>query len=307
VPVRRFIRYLRNAQWDRQHGWRHAIWKSMSSLGLGGLHVLPIRHSWLEVCERPMPFANLHPAFEGYRLVQISDLHFSPVVRGGYLRQAIAHINALQPDLLVVTGDLMTGGRRYAPRVAELLKGSQAKDGVVCTLGNHDYTMHGKRRPLRGKRAADLLEAALEREGLVVLRNEQHVISKRDGRLVLVGLDDEWTGAMDADVAFENVDEKHPIICLNHNPVNAMELIDYPWQWMLAGHTHGRPLRELRIGKRKLRRGRPFVKGYYAIAGRHLYVNGGLSYGNRRRQSNRPEITLFTLTSDGASCAMAAT
>lgn len=267
----------------------------MSALGLTGLHVLPIQNTWLEVHERAMPFANLDPAFDGYKLIQISDLHFSPMVRGGYLRQALAHINDLKPDLLVVTGDLMTGGRRYAHRVATLLKGSHAKDGVICTLGNHDYTMHGKRKPARGKLAADLLEAALEKEGLVVLRNERHVVARGSGKLILVGLDDEWTGAMNPDLAFDGVDEAHPIICLNHNPVNTLELIDYPWQWMLAGHTHGRPLSELKVGKRKLRRGRPYVKGYYEVAGRHLYVNGGLSYGNRRRFANRPEITVFTL------------
>ena len=65
---------------------------------------------------------------------------------------------------------------------------------------------------------------------------------------------------------------------------------------MLAGHTHGRPLREIKFRKRVMRRGRPYVKGYYELAGRHLYVNGGLSYGNRRKSANRPEITLFTLT-----------
>ncbi len=84
---------------------------------------------------------------------------------------------------------------------------------------------------------------------------------------------------------------------LNHNPANCMELMKYPWQWMLAGHTHGRPMEEMKIRGKIVRKGRPFVGGYYEVEpGRHLYVNRGLSYGDGRHGANRPEITVFRLS-----------
>jgi hypothetical protein len=97
----------------------------------------------------------------------------------------------------------------------------------------------------------------------------------------------------------EGTDPNEPIICLNHNPANARELLKYPWQWMLAGHTHGRQIANSRIGKRfypKLYR--HYTHGYYMVEGRHLYVNRGLSYGQRVRYWCRPEVTVFRLTCD---------
>jgi predicted MPP superfamily phosphohydrolase len=131
-----------------------------------------------------------------------------------------------------------------------------------------------------------------------VLRNEVLEIRPNgaDHPLIIVGLDDEWSGAINPDRAFARVDPTHPIICLNHNPINARELLKYPWQWMLAGHTHGRQLGTSRFGKRfNAHRRRHFTHGYYSVEGRHLYVNRGLSYGQRVLDWCRPEVTVFKL------------
>jgi predicted MPP superfamily phosphohydrolase len=93
------------------------------------------------------------------------------------------------------------------------------------------------------------------------------------------------------------VDPTLPIVCLNHNPANVLELIEYPWQWMLSGHTHGRQLGTSALGKRfNKHRYRDYTHGYYAVQGRHLYVNRGLSYGQRVMHWCRPEITVFKAT-----------
>jgi uncharacterized protein len=93
------------------------------------------------------------------------------------------------------------------------------------------------------------------------------------------------------------VDSALPIVCLNHNPANVLDLMEYPWQWMLSGHTHGRQLATSAIGKRFNRhRYRHYTHGYYAVQGRHLYVNRGLSYGQRVMDWCRPEITVFRVT-----------
>jgi predicted MPP superfamily phosphohydrolase len=79
------IDYLRNPVWRRQHRWRKAIWSGVSRVGLTGIHALPMNRRWVDIHRRPMPLANLDPAFNGFRLVQISDLHYSPVVWQRYL------------------------------------------------------------------------------------------------------------------------------------------------------------------------------------------------------------------------------
>jgi predicted MPP superfamily phosphohydrolase len=292
--VETIVQYLKTPEWRRQHRWRKAIWTTMARLGLNGVHALPMNRRWVEIHRRKMPLQNLDPAFVGMKIVQISDLHYSPVVWQRYLVQYLKWVNELEPDLVVVTGDLITGGYRFAHRIAT---------SVICTFGNHDYSIYGRNLSPEGCRRADYLEKCLKDRGLIVLRNEILKI-QRDGvanPLVIVGLDDEWSGHIDPERAFKSVKPNQPIICLNHNPVNARELLKYPWQWMLAGHTHGRQVATSRLGRKFYpHRFRHYTHGYYAVEGRHLYVNKGLSYGQRVLDWCRPEVTVFKLTADPA-------
>lgn len=292
------VNYLQNPEWRRQHRWRRAIWRTMSRVGLSGAHALPMNRRWVEIHRRKMPLVGLDLHLSGLRLVQISDLHYSPVVWQRYLVQYMRWINDLSPDLVVVTGDLITGGYRFAHRVATILSHLRSRHGVVCTLGNHDYSIYGRNGSGEGARRADYLEQCLLDRGLVVLRNQAWRLSVNGSQrpLVLVGLDDEWSGNLDAQRAFAGVDPADPIICLNHNPANALDLMQYPWQWMLSGHTHGRQIATTRLGRALYaHRYRHFTHGYYSVGGRHLYVNRGLSYGQRILNWCRPEITVFRL------------
>src|SRR5260221_11835717 len=93
----------------------------MARVGLTGIHALPMNRRWIDIHRRRMPLRNLDPAMVGMKIVQISDLHYSPMVWARYLSQYIEWINQLEPDVVVVTGDLITGGYRYADRVAKIL------------------------------------------------------------------------------------------------------------------------------------------------------------------------------------------
>jgi uncharacterized protein len=301
MPFDELKTFLKHPEWRRQHGWRKAIWHTMSRLGLTGAHALPMSRRWVEIHRRRMPLANLHPAHANLKVVQISDLHYSPVVWERYLLQFVGWVNDLNPDVVVVTGDLITGGYKYAHRIATILSHLKPKHATICTLGNHDYSIYGKSSPAEGRRRADYLQKCLQDRNLVCLRNEvwQMPAPNGGGRpLTVVGLDDEWTGHIDPERAFASVSSDLPTICLNHNPANCLQLMPYPWQWMLAGHTHGRQLATSAIGKRfNAHRKRAYTHGYYAVNGRHLYVNRGLSYGQRTLDWCRPEITLFKLQS----------
>lgn len=292
------VDYLKNPQWRRQHRWRTAIWRTMSRVGLTGVHAFPINRRWVEIHRRRMVLQNLDPALNGLKLVQISDLHYSPVVWQRYLLQFIAWVNDLKPDIVTITGDLITGGYRYAHRIATILSHLKATEGIICILGNHDYSIYGKSNFDEGERRADYLTKCLRNRGIVVLRNEVWSLSRsRQGRpLTIVGLDDEWSGHLDPDKAYEDLSPDLPIVCLNHNPANCIQLMKYPWQWMLAGHTHGRQVATSKLGRALYpHRYRHFTNGYYSVNGRHLYVNRGLSYGQRVLDWCRPEITVFKL------------
>jgi hypothetical protein len=295
-----FLEYLNKPHWSRQHKWRRAIWRNMARLGLTGMHALPVNRRWVDIHRRPMPLTNLDPTMVGWKIVQISDLHYSPVVWQKYLIQYLHWVNDLKPQLVVVTGDLITGGYRYADRIATLLSHVKSDHGVICTFGNHDYSIYGKRTNGEGIRRADYLEARLRKRSLIVLRNQAMTIQPKKAKtpLTIVGLDDEWSGNINPAKAFTNVDGKNPIICLNHNPANARDLMQYPWQWMLSGHTHGRQVATSKLGQKLYpNRYRHYTHGYYSISGRHLYVNRGLSYGQRVLEWCRPEITVFKLES----------
>src|SRR4051812_22282352 len=205
--VEELKRFLKTPHWRRQHKWRRAIWTTMSRLGMTGMHALPLNKRWIDIHRRPMPMSGLDPSLEGFKIVQISDLHYSPVVWGRYLVQFMRWVNELEPDIVVVTGDLITGGYRYADRVAHILAGLKAKHGVICTFGNHDYSIYGRNGSPESKRRGNVLEQSLEKRGLVVLRNEVHRLKIGESKtpLTIVGLDDEWSGHIDPDVAFAKV------------------------------------------------------------------------------------------------------
>ncbi|HWE96844.1 MAG TPA: metallophosphoesterase [Tepidisphaeraceae bacterium] len=300
--VEELVSYLKNPHWRRQQRWRKAIWSTMARVGLTGIHALPMNRRWVDFHRRRMPLHGLDPAMAGMKIIQVSDLHYSPVVWERYLVQFVDWMNELEPDAVVVTGDLITGGYRYADRIARILARLKAPGGVICTFGNHDYSIYGKSFSAEGGRRADHLERSLVRAGLIVLRNQVHYFCPNGAHMpvAIVGLDDEWSGSIDAEAAFKGVDAKLPVICLNHNPVNCNELMRYPWQWMLSGHTHGRQVASSALGRRLYpHRYRHFTHGYYSVNGRHLYVNRGLSYGQRILDWCRPEVTVFKLESAG--------
>ena len=93
---------------------------------------------------RVVRIAGLPPALDGYRIGQLSDVHCGPHMPAARVRRWVERLNALDLDLMAVTGDLITHGSSHVEAVADALGGLRARDGVFACMGNHDYFTDGE-------------------------------------------------------------------------------------------------------------------------------------------------------------------
>ncbi len=258
----------------------------------GGVYAAEIEPFWVQFSAHDMPLRRLPRGFEGMRLVHLSDLHASAIVPMDYLRDVMDRVNQLEPDVVVVTGDLITHGAKHIPSAADVL--AMLNCDTFVTLGNHDY---GTAHPDGGDtRTMRRLTGALSAHGIRVLSNESVTIERGGGRLHLVGLDDIWARRFDPEKAFADVPDDEPAIALSHNPDTAAALKDYPCQWILSGHTHGGQVRVPGYGALVLPTSRKeWDQGLFDVDGTWLYVSRGVGYIRRVRFGCRPEVAVFTL------------
>ncbi|HEY6557737.1 MAG TPA: metallophosphoesterase [Polyangiaceae bacterium] len=236
-----------------------------------------------------IPLPNLGEELDGYLVAQLSDLHIGSydTTRAG--ARWVARTNALQPDLVVVTGDLVTSGTEFYGDVAEVLSGLRAPDGVLCILGNHDQWNAAR------------FESALRERGLTVLSNDSRVIRRGDATLVVIGLGDPYTGKADLPAALRGRVAGAPTILLSHYPHYFEAAAKHAVELVLSGHTHGGqiglPFLADRLNLATLTRQRP--RGLFRDGTSLLYVNAGLgTTGPPVRVGVAPEIALFALRSE---------
>jgi len=250
---------------------------------------------WIQVERLNLRLRNLPGRLRGRRIVHISDLHLSRTVSLEYLRRCVDRVNALDADIVVLTGDYITHDRtgRYREKAVELIGDLKSHYGVYACLGNHDYGMLHSTHPGRD----GILEAmvgGLAESGVHLLRNESAVV-EIDGRcLWLVGLGDLWVGDFKPDKAFAGVPAREAVIALSHNPRGIDRLQSYPVEVVMSGHTHG-ARQSWNLSGGLTRNCRRFHAGMYEVGGRKLYVNRGLGRLGRARLNTRPEITVLTL------------
>lgn len=229
------------------------------------------------------------------RIVHASDFHCSRTVSEKYLQRCIKRINALQPDIVVLTGDYITHDYygRFSRKVGRLLAGLKARYGIYATLGNHDYGIGGGIRVERNGTLNEMINS-FHAAGIRVLRNEAGFVQINEHRLWFVGLGDLWSGDFEPARAFAQVDTDGPVITLAHNPESAGHIGEYNFDALVCGHTHGCKFEWTAMPDRPLLVRRRFNAGMYNLGERPLYVNRGL--GRHGRIFNkRPEITVFTL------------
>lgn len=246
------------------------------------------------VHEVELKYSDLPASLDGYRIVQLSDLHCSSAARRWRTQAVVDKVNALKPDLICLTGDLADGKASRIARHLEPIKELRAKDGVYACTGNHEYyhdyygwTMHfyEKARDIRFLANA----CAIPRPGLAVAG-----VPDRAGRER--GLD----AVPDPRGAFAAATNGEFRVLLQHRPRGAEENCrEVGVDLQLSGHTHGgiAPLLSWLV---KLHNG-GYVRGLYPAPGRlgdrYLYVSPGSGQwaGFPMRFFNDSEITLLTL------------
>jgi hypothetical protein len=231
----------------------------------------------------------------GYRIVQLSDIHLDEYTEPSFLERIVHKINALAPDLVLLTGDFITHGslafvtgRHAIHRCAEILTGLTSPLRYAC-LGNHDVAYDGP-----------AVIAALTAKGTPVLVNEFTPIERNGAHFWLCGLDDPATSHPDLDLAIPAKPDA-PVILMAHEPDYADAVLAHPRgplvDLMLSGHSHGGQIRLPFVGPLVLPPwGEKYPEGYYRFDRLQLYVNRGIgTVGLPFRLNCPPEITVLTL------------
>jgi len=232
---------------------------------------------------------DLPAAFDGYRMLQLTDIHASRLLTGDWVRQVVAESNALKPDLIVITGDLIDGTVDARRDDFRPLGDLQAPDGVIAITGNHEYYAQ----------YSDWMQAfrALHMQ---VLENSHTQVRRGDAALTIAGVTDPVAARYglplpDLQAALAGADPAAPVILLDHRPRNAADAAARGVKLQLSGHTHGGQI----VGMDQLvkRANGGFVSGRYEVDGMTLYVSNGagLWAGFPARIGVPSEITLFTL------------
>ncbi len=230
------------------------------------------------------------------RVLHLSDFHLSPVVSLAFIAESIALGLAEKPDLILVTGDFLTGRlENIAPYAATLARLPAAAPTFAC-LGNHDGGIWaGSRSGL-----ASIVEVSrlLRRAGIPCLVNTHAEITLREQALQLIGLGDLWSGMCEPAKAFAQIPARGDALrlVLNHNPDAKAQLRPYDWDLMLAGHTHGGQIRIPLLGAPFAPvEDKRYIEGLHRWENRWLYITRGVGNLHGVRFNCRPEVSLLLI------------
>ncbi len=260
-----------------------------------------VGRSRFEVKEVSYSSPRLPQAFDGYRIVQLSDIHIgSWTGNASAIERMVNIVNAQQPDLIVFTGDLVNHRAIELDEFREILSRLKARDGVYSILGNHDY---GPYFHWKSKQEQDDNLTALKQKqaamGWTMLNNSHTVLTRANDSIALIGVENEgeppFSQHGDLARAKAGTDGMFQLL-LSHNPTHWRRevLPQSDIDLMLAGHTHAM---QFRIGSYSLSSHiYPEWSGMYLEDRRGLYVNVGIGYvGLPFRFGAWPEITVLTL------------
>jgi predicted MPP superfamily phosphohydrolase len=251
------------------------------------MRIPPLKDIEVGICGLP-------PQFDGYTILQLTDLHISRLFPASWTRAVVERSNGLGVDLIAITGDLIDGTLDARRADVEPLRDLKVPDGVYVISGNHEYIF--------GYSTWMAHFAAL---GLLSLENRYIVLDRNGSKLVLAGITDQAsrrTGDPVRDLAavLKGAPEGVTVILLDHQPSDARYAAKLGVALQLSGHTHGGLI--LGIDRLAARANGGYVSGRYDVDGMTLYVNNGTALwpGFALRLGRPSELTRITLRQVGA-------
>lgn len=260
----------------------------------------------IDVNEVEVHIPDLPSQFDGYRIVQLSDIHAGTYgTDTTFLHDVVERVNALRPDVVLFTGDIVN---RHSPELepfTSTLGAIKAPDGVWSVMGNHDYGDY-YRWPSPEAKQADIahLHSLQESMGWRMLNNSHTVLRRGDSdSLVIIGVenigDPPFTIYGNLGKAYPDVSDQAVKVLMSHNPMHWVDSIgEHPERNIaltLSGHTHAMQMEILGHSPAAFRY-KTWGGLYHDSLGRKLYVNIGLGeVGFPARIGATPEITLITL------------
>ena len=253
-----------------------------------------------------LKFKDLPKAFNGYKIVQISDIHAGSYDSVEQVAKGVEMINAQNPDLVVFTGDLVNSDKNEIDPYIETFAQIKAKDGVYAILGNHDYYgINSRASRIQQENYWEDFFAKFKAMGFQLLNNAHSIIEKDQEKIALIGVENwgagHWfpkRGDLDKALPKDNTDFK---VLLSHDPTHwDKKVIDHPSHihLTLSGHTHGFQfginLPWFKWSPAQYRY--PHWLGLYEKKNQFLYVNRGFGFlAFPGRVGMWPEITVLEL------------
>ncbi|MEV5339763.1 metallophosphoesterase [Streptomyces sp. NPDC052676] len=231
-----------------------------------------------------VPLAKLPRGAHGFRIAVVSDIHLGPVLGRGFAQKVVDTINATQPDLIAVVGDLVDGSVKDLGPAAAPLAQLRARHGAYFVTGNHEYFS-----------GAEQWVEEVRRLGLRPLENDRTELPYFD----LAGVndvagEDEGQGP-DFVKALGDRDTARACVLLAHQPVQIHDAVEHGVDLQLSGHTHGG---QLWPGNLLAAAANPTVAGLERYGDTQLYVSRGAgAWGPPTRVGAPSDITVVELAS----------
>lgn len=269
-----------------------ATWSAMAVPVLAGLMTLIgfiNARRIASVVEVDVPISNLPAALRGFTIAQISDIHVGPTIKNGYLNAIVNKVNALDADLIAITGDLADGSvRRLAMHTAPLARLS-ARHGAYFVTGNHEYYSN----------ASEWI-AEVRRLGLTVLMNEHVVLHHQGESMLVAGVTDygahhfDESHRSDPHAALAGAPLNVPMkLLLAHQPRSAAAAADAGYDLQLSGHTHGGQFFPWNLF---VVLQQPYTAGLHRLRELWVYTSRGTGYWGPPKRFGAPsEITRLRL------------
>ncbi|TKI68610.1 metallophosphoesterase [Sulfurimonas crateris] len=234
-----------------------------------------------EIAIKSTTFCN---SLDGLRIIQLSDLHLSKGVEVAYLKNLVKKINALGPDIVLFSGDILQTSALNVKEQLETFK--DIKASAYYVTGNHDIVYGPKK-----------LESIMQSAGVLCLDNKIAEIAIKGSVLQLVGLSDRYGFVRGIKrpikELFSGLDPNLSTILLTHQPKDVAHIEDFRIDLQLSGHTHGGQIYPFNFVVKYFQ---PYISGLYRHKNTLLYVCRGLGYwGVRVRYRVPPEIPVFTI------------